>query len=92
MWWWSIVFVLVGAGLLALVYWLRNRNMETKWYDWLIGLVGLILFLWTWQNFAGSLREGFPQASLMFLLITGLPSLVLLGIPVIQVRRRNRAA
>ena len=84
--------LIIGACLVGLVVWLRNRQIATKWYDWLIGIIGLALLLFTIQNMEGSLVEGYATAALMFFVVTGILSLVLMAVPVFSVWRRSRAA
>ncbi len=88
---WAIGFAVIGAGVLALVLWRRNRNIVMKWYDWLIGAIGLFLFLFTVQHVYTSFIEYEPLAAWMGLLVWGLPSLVLFGIVALQIWRRSRA-
>ncbi len=88
---WFIVGLGAGAVLLALVIWLRSQNIALTWYEWLIGAVGLLLVWFTVQNVAGSLSEIEPTATWMFLLVTGLPALILLAIVWQLVARRQRA-
>jgi hypothetical protein len=75
-----------------LVLWLRGKDITVKWYEWLIGAIGLLLLLFTIQNFAGSLVELESTAANMFLLVTGLPALILLAVAWQLVARRQRAA
>ncbi len=82
---------LFGAALLALVLWLRGRDIKVTWYEWLIGVIGLALLLFTIQNLVGSFAELEPTAAYMFLLVTGLPALILLAIAWQLVARRQRA-
>ena len=89
---WLIIGLVVGAVLLALVAWLRSRDIKVTWYEWLIGVIGLLLLLFTIQNFAGSFIELEPTAAYMFLLVTGLPALILLVIAWQLAWRRHRAA
>ena len=89
---WLIIGLVVGAGLLGLVLWLRNRDIKMTWYEWLIGAIGLVLLVFTIQNFIGSLDELEPAAANMFLLVTGLPGLVLLVLAWLLAWRRQRAA
>ena len=42
---WFIIALVVGIALMALVCWLRSRDIRIRWYKWLIGLVGLALLL-----------------------------------------------
>jgi len=89
---WFIIGIVLGAALLALVAWLRGRDIKVTWYEWLIGVVGLLLLIFTIQNFAGSFIELEPTAAWMFLLVTGLPALILLAVAWQLARRRHRAA
>jgi len=88
--WFAIAFVL-GAGLVALVIWLRGSRVQVKWYEWLIGIIGLLLLIFTIQNLTGSLAEFNSTAAWLFLPITGLPALILLAVAWQLVARRQRA-
>ena len=77
---WFIVGVVVGALILSLALWLRSKNMSMTWYEWVIGIIGLALLLFTLQNYIGSQAELEPKAATMFLLVTGLPSIILLAV------------
>ncbi len=88
---WIIVGLVLGAAVLGLVLWLRSKNMTMTWYEWLIGAVGLALLLYTIQNFRGAFMEIEPTAAWMFMLIFGLPSLILLAVAWQLVLRRSRA-
>lgn len=89
---WLIAGLIVGTGVLALVVWLRNNNIALKWYEWVIGVIGLLLLLFTVQNYFASVFEGEPVAANWFLLVTGLPSLVLVAIAAALIWRRQRVA
>jgi len=77
---WLTIGLFIGAGLLALVLWLRSRRIVVTWYEWLIGVVGLLLLLFTIQNFAASFAEFEPIAPWRFLLVFGLPAIILLAV------------
>ena len=87
---WLIVGLIVGAAILALALWSNNRGVSIKWYDWVIGLVGLLLLLFTIQNFFGSNAELEPTAANLFLLVTGLPAIILMVIAWQLITRRAR--
>ena len=89
---WLIAGLIVGAAILALVMWMRNNNIALKWYDWVIGVIGLLLLLFTVQNYFASGIEGESVAANWFLLVTGLPALVLVAIAWVLVARRHRVA
>ena len=76
---WLIIGMILGALILGLVLWLRSKNMSMKWYEWLIGIIGVALLLFTIQNFVGSYAEFESTAGNVYLLLLGLPALILLG-------------
>ncbi len=87
---WFVIGGVSAAGLLALVLWLRKRNISVRWYEWLIGAIGLFLLFYTIQNFVGSFAEMELTAALMMLVVFGLPSLILLALAWQLPSRRHR--
>lgn len=88
---WFIIALVLGVGLTSLVVWIRSRDITVKWYEWLITAIGLVLLLFTIQNFTTAFAELESQAPWMFLLILGLPALILLAVVWQLVARRKRA-
>jgi hypothetical protein len=88
---WFIIGLILGALLLGLVTWMRRKNISLTWYEWLIGIVGLLLLFLAAQNFFGSFVELEPAAAWMFLLIVGLPALILMAVAWQLAVRRNKA-
>ncbi len=80
---WFIIALVLGAGLLALVFWLRSRKIMVAWYEWLIGILGMLLVLFTIQNFSASFAEHEEHAAWTFLWIFGVPALILLGVAIV---------
>lgn len=89
---WLTSGIIIGLAVLAIVWWANKSDIQITWYEWVIGLLGLILLLFTAQNYFASIAEGEPKAASMFLLATGLPSIVLLGVAWQFVYRRTRKA
>ncbi len=89
---WLIIGLIAGAAVLGLVLWMRGKDVSVKWYEWLVGAIGLMLLLFTIQNYAGSLAELESTAANMFLLVSGLPAVILLAVSWQLVARRQRAA
>ena len=89
---WLIIGLIVGAGLLWLVPWLRNRDIKVTWYEWLIVAIGLLLLMFAIDSFVGSRVELEPGAAWMFGLLFGLPALILVAVAWQLVWRRKRAA
>jgi hypothetical protein len=88
---WLIIGLIAGAAALGLVLWMRGKDVAVKWYEWLIGALGLVLLLFTIQNFVGSIAEIESTAANMFLLVTGLPAIILMAVSWQLVARRQRA-
>jgi hypothetical protein len=88
---WLIIGLVAGAALLGLEMWVRSKNLRVTWYDRLIGAIGLLLLLFTIQNFFGSQAELESTAANMFLLVTGLPALILLAVSWQLIARQQRA-
>jgi uncharacterized membrane protein len=77
---WFIIALLIGAAVAGLMFFLKSRGIKVSWYEWLIGIVGVALLLFTIQNYGASLNEFESGAATTFLLVTGLPSVILLAI------------
>ena len=88
---WFIVALILGVIIGAAVLWSRSQDIKITWYEWLIGIAGVFLLLFTIQNYAGTLNELDSAAANKFLLVTGLPSIVLLLIAGMLVWRHHRA-
>ena len=82
--------IIFGASAL----WFRLHRVFLKWYEWLIGITGFLLLLFAAQNYFASIEELEPDAPRMFLLVFGLPALVLLlvslGLPLLRYIRMLR--
>ena len=72
---WLLLGIALGSGLLLLVLWLKSRGINLKWYEWILGLIGVALMLFTLQNYQASVAELEPNAPGMFLLVFGTPAL-----------------
>ena len=86
------IALILGAALAALILLLRNRGVKVSWYEWLIGIVGLFVLLFTLQNYFATLNEFEPEAASTFLMVTGIPALILMAIAAFLAWRRNRSA
>ncbi|AGG07024.1 MULTISPECIES: hypothetical protein [Dehalococcoides] len=88
---WFFVGFIVAVVVLLLVSWLKNKNIKLVWYEWVIGIVGLLLILAAIQHYAGALREGFAKAALLGSLSFGIPAIVLFVVVWQLISRRRRA-
>ncbi|AAW39230.1 MAG: dehalogenase [Dehalococcoides mccartyi] len=89
---WFTIGILVGALILGLIWLMKRHNFSLTWYEWLIGAVGLLMLLFTIQNYFGSLAEVEPKAANMFLLVIGLPGIILLALSWQLAARRAKKA
>lgn len=89
---WLIIGLIAGAGLTFLAMQLKNKGISLAWYEWLIGIAGLGLLLYTIQNFAGSFAEFEPTAAWFFLLILGIPAIILIAVAWQLAARRQKAS
>ena len=88
---WFIIALIVGAALAALVLLLRNQNIRVSWYEWVIGIVGLLVLLFTIQTYIGFSAESANDAAATALWLMGIPAIVLVGVAAFLAWRRNRA-
>ncbi|MEE8205003.1 MAG: dehalogenase [Dehalococcoidales bacterium] len=89
---WFLIALALGIGITSLVVFMRNRDIKVTWYEWLIGVIGFVLLLFTIQNAVTATIELESTASWMFLLILGLPAIVLLVVAWQLIARRQRSA
>ena len=74
-----LIGVLLGVLLLALILVLRYYKIDIRWYEWLIGGVGVLVFLFGWQNYIATRAEHWnPETSVTFFLVFGLPGILLM--------------
>jgi uncharacterized membrane protein len=85
-----ILGIVLGALLIGLFVYLKSIGFSLTWYEWLIGIVGLLLLFMTVQNMIGSMIELESQAAWMFALIMGLPAVLLLAVDWRLIARRKK--
>jgi len=79
----------LGSGLIFLIVWLRGRGIKLAWYEWLVGILGITTLLFTIQNYQASVAELEPTAPGMFLVVFGIPAVILLALAVFLVWFRH---
>ncbi|MGI2336496.1 MAG: dehalogenase [Dehalogenimonas sp.] len=87
---WVIIAFIFGAGLIGLLYWLRNKNITLKWFEWIIAAIGVLLLFGSLQHYLGSIREDYPGPGLYGALIFGIPALILFALVWQLVIRRHK--
>ncbi|RJO61852.1 MAG: dehalogenase [Dehalococcoidia bacterium] len=86
---WFFAGILLAVVLMLLVLWLRSRKIAVTWYEWIIAALGLVLLLVALQNYFASSAGYEPTAPGMFLLVFGLPGILLFAIAAVLVSRRQ---
>ena len=89
---WVLIFFALGVGLTLLTTWLRSRQISVKWWEWLLGALGLLTFLIAIQNFVTGFAELESDAAWLMLAMFGIPAVILLAVPVSRIWRRSKAA
>jgi len=89
---WFIVALIAGAAVMALVFLLRSRNIRVSWYEWLLGIVGLLVLMFTAQTYNGFTAEAANDAAATALWILGIPALILMSVAAFLAWRHNRSA
>jgi hypothetical protein len=70
--------LIIGLLLGAAIFWLATSGkVKLTWYEWVLGVLGIILILFTYQNYRGSIEALEPRAAGMMWLIFGLPGIIL---------------
>lgn len=88
---WFVVALVVTALVVWLMSFVAKKGIKVAWYEWLIGIIGVLMLMFTIQNYFGSMAEFESEAASMMLLVVGLPSLILLAIAGSLAWRRNRS-
>jgi hypothetical protein len=69
--------ILLGGGAVYLWFTLKEKGIKLVWYEWILFILGVVIYILLGQTFIASFGEGEPQAAWM--------SLVFLGIPIILI-------
>ncbi len=75
---WLAIALVVGFGIAFLFTWMRSKGFTMRWYEWLIGVLGLLLVLFAAQNFFAVNDEFNQTAANNFLMFVGIPGIILM--------------
>lgn len=89
---WLILGLLVGAAVVLAVRAAQRSHVQVRWYEWLLGALGVVGLLLTIEASVGSFAENEARAGWMAVATLGIPSVVLLAIGLALPWRRTRAA
>ena len=80
----------IGAALMWLVFWLMQKQISVRWYEWILGALGFMMAVWAIHDFFASTAEHNEAAARALLWILGAPAIILFGLAVFLPWRRIR--
>lgn len=89
---WFIAALVLGFAIAGAIFYMRSKKITLSWYEWLIGIIGFLLVLFTIQNYIEVRGEFETKAANMFLLVIGLPGIILMAISWQLAARRQKKA
>ena len=78
--WWFLYGLVMGAGIMAVVFWVQVQNRDVGWYAWLLGALALVLISLTLQHFFASRKEMEYRPAWMGIVVMGIPAIILAAI------------
>jgi hypothetical protein len=74
--WWFLYGLIMGGGIVAVLFWVRDECKDVSWYVWLLGVLALLLISLALQHFFASRKEMEYKAAWRGLMVMGIPALV----------------
>lgn len=74
---WLILGILIGLGLFGLYTKVKAGQLIVRWYQWVLGIMAVIMLLLTIENYLGFQEELEPVAANFVILAMGLPAVIL---------------
>lgn len=90
-WVWFLYVVwgfLLGGGLVYLWFTLKEKGVKLVWYEWILIILGAVLYILMGQTFIASFGEGEPQAAWMSLFFIGIPIVLMAVVTFRSVKSR----
>lgn len=89
-WFWYVVigFLLGGVSVFAVTT-LYAMGIPPLWYEWILGVLFILLFVFMGQTFIASLKEFEPRAAWMTLIFMGIPEIIIGVVLVVSVCSRG---
>ena len=88
-WFWYVVtgFVM-GGGSVFIVTKLNAMDIKLLWYEWILGGLFMLIFMFMGQTFIASFKEFKPRAAWMTLIFMGFPAILIGAVLVYSVLSR----
>ncbi|MFC1936578.1 dehalogenase [Chloroflexota bacterium] len=85
-----MLWIILGALAGIAIYWVAtSEKFKPTWYEWVLGILGIILILFAIQNYNMSIVELEPRAANYLMLMFGLPGVILAGLAFFLTSRRK---
>ena len=83
-WFWYVVtgFVM-GSASVFIVTKLNAMDIKLLWYEWILGGLFMLIFMFMVQTFIASFKEFQPRAAWMTIVFLGIP-MILIGAVLVQ--------
>lgn len=82
--------MIVIGSVLLFIYFIQTKHWSVKWYDWVVGGLGLLLFIFSLQNMVTAFQEEQAFAAGMYLVFPGIVALIMLAVAALGVFRRSK--
>ena len=77
-WFWYVVIgFLMGSGLVYILTKLNAMDVTLFWYEWILGILFMSIFIFMGQTFIASFKEFAPRAAWMALVFMGVPNILI---------------
>ena len=84
-----IIGLVLGIGLAIMVLFLTRLKIKFRWYEAVIGVIGLFLTIWAVHDSFAARAEYNDIAAGIFLWLFGVPGILLLGLAIFLAWWRN---
>ena len=89
-WFWYVVIgFLMGSCSVYVLATLNAMDVTLLWYEWILGVLFMLLFMFMGQTFIASFKEFEPRAAWMTLVFMGIPDIVIGAVLVQSVLSRS---
>jgi hypothetical protein len=89
----SLFFIgmFLGVTVGAAAMWFVQKNYYSKWYDWVLGVLAVLMGILAFQHLAGSFNEFEPTAAWAGFAMYGVIGLIFAAVNWQLIARRGRA-
>ncbi|MDW7673329.1 MAG: dehalogenase [Bacillota bacterium] len=77
---WIFSGIVIGAVITYLVIKVKEGKLTVKWYQWVLGILGTSMLLFTIQNYFALINEYHNRAASYTWSVFGLPALVMFAL------------